>query len=85
MPSNSLLLRCRWASGPDGCPKVSLILKSDDDIMLNVRKIPGFWKNFTKQVAKMDGNLMIAGRYCVRVGVGTNWYCKPTVFHARYD
>ncbi|XP_067930247.1 beta-1,3-galactosyltransferase 5-like [Watersipora subatra] len=45
------LYNMRWIASESGCPKVRLVIKTDDDIMFNLRYFEGFWRNFTKLLA----------------------------------
>jgi len=40
----------RWIS--ESCPNAKLVIKTDDDISLNLRKFPNFLKNFTTQLGE---------------------------------
>lgn len=57
-------LSFRWISSNEGCPGVKLVIKTDDDIMFNLRYFTDFWTGFSQLLAPVpvaSDSLILAG------------------------
>ncbi|XP_067948978.1 beta-1,3-galactosyltransferase 1-like [Watersipora subatra] len=78
----------KWISSRGGCSKVKLIIKSDDDVMFNVKKMSLFWKKLLADAESelqpekpfIGGNLFGGGP---RRNPKDKWYISVEQF--KYD
>ncbi|XP_067931108.1 beta-1,3-galactosyltransferase 5-like [Watersipora subatra] len=64
------LYNMRWITSEEGCPHVTLVMKADDDVMLNVRYFGSMWKELFNLNSSYN-NLLYAGQ--IRKGKPFRW------------